>query len=299
MPSYDYHAASSLAEAVSLLGQYGSDAHVMAGGTSLVLLINQGLVQPGHVVGLRGIGELRGIERTGDGGLRIGALATHRDVERSPLVREYSPALSQAFSLVATIRIRNQGTGGGNLAHADPAQDPPPILMALDAQVDITGPNGNRTIPISDLFVDFFETSLEEGEILTAVRLPAPPAGLKAVYKKFLPSTADAYATVSVAAAGQVDQNNVCQEVRIALGSAATTPLRANAAEDVLRGQPLTEERIKEAAALVRDAVDPLDDVRGSASYKREMAGVWTARALRELAWTYQATSPNGSAARG
>src|SRR3569833_798451 len=125
VPSYDYHAASSLAEAVSLLGQYGSDAHVMAGGTSLVLLINQGLVQPGHVVGLRGIGELRGIERTGDGGLRIGALATHRDVERSPLVREYSPALSQAFSLVATIRIRNQGTVGGNLAHAAPAQDPP------------------------------------------------------------------------------------------------------------------------------------------------------------------------------
>lgn len=282
MLRYDYHAPTSVAEALELLARYGEDAHVMAGGTSLMLMMQQGLVQPGHVVGLRGVRELRGIEAP-DGALHIRAVATHREVERAPEVRSYCPALAETFSRVATIRIRNQATIGGNLAHADPAQDPPPMLLALDAQVVIASASGERTMPLDGFFRDFFETALQEGELLTSVRLPPLPAGARATYVKFLPRTEDDYATVSVAARVQLGPENRCEEVRIALGSAAPVPLRARRVEDALRGQRLTAVLIDEAAALVREEVDPIDDLRGSARYKREMARVWTARAVKSL----------------
>lgn len=283
MHAYDYHPATSVAEAIDLLGQYGDDAHLMAGGASLVLLMREGLLQPGHVVGLRGVAELRGIARLPDGGLEIRALTTHREVERSAGVRAYCPALAETFSRVATVRIRNQGTVGGNLAHADPAQDPPPMLMALDAYALISGPAGERVVPLDEFFVDYFETVLAPDEVLSAVRLPPLPVGTRAAYLKFLPRTEDDYATVSVAATLRPGRDGMCEDVRLCLGSAATAPVRARAVEDALRGERLTPALLQEAAALVRDEVDPLDDSRGSAPYKREMARVWTARALMGL----------------
>lgn len=275
--SFDYHPAASVEEASALLGRYGEDAHLVAGGTSFVLLWKQGLLRPGHVVGLRGIAALRGIRALG-GGLEIGALTTHREAERSPLVRAYHAALADTFAKVATVRVRNQGTVGGNLAHADPAQDPPPMLLALGATVVAARGAARREIPLNDLFVDYLETSLAPDEILVSVRLPALPAGTRGVYLKFLPRTADDYATVSVAVV------RTPADVRVALGGAGPTPLRARRVEDALRGGPWTPERLREAAALVRDEVDPLDDARGSATYKREMARVWTERALAAVA---------------
>lgn len=283
MPEFDYHPAASVAEALDLLQTYGEDAHLMAGGTSLMLLMQQRLVQPGHVIGLRTVTELQGIRRLPDGGLEIGAGNTHRQVERSPDVQSYCSTLSEAFSRIATIRIRNQATIGGNLAHADPAQDPPPILLALDAEVVAVRVGGERTLPLDGFFRDFFETALAEGEVLTSIRLPALPADVRTTYVKFLPRTEDGYATVAVAAALGVDAQGVCQHVRVALGAAAPVPLRAHRVEDALKGQRLTEQLIEEAADLVREEVDPLDDVRGSAKYKREMARVWTGRALQSL----------------
>ena len=141
-------------ETFDLLSTYGEDAHLMAGGTALVLLLQQGLVQPGHVVGLRNVAELHGIRRLEDGGLQIRAMATHRQAEVSPHVQAYCGALANNFSRVATIRIRNQGTVGGNLAHADPAQDPPPMLIALDAQAVIASRQGERRVPRDEVFVD-------------------------------------------------------------------------------------------------------------------------------------------------
>lgn len=281
MIAYDYHQPAELSETIQLLQQFGHDAHLMAGGTSLVLMMKQGLIEPGHVIGLSSITSLSGIHRLADGGLELGAITTHSEIERSPEVRDYGAVLADAFSQVATIRIRNQATVGGSLAHADPAQDPPPILLALDAQVLLTGPRDDRMVPIDRFFTSYFETAIEPGEVLTAVRLPPLSPDTRAVYLKFLPRTEDDYATVSVAAAIRLNAERVCEDVRLGLGSVGTVPVRATGVEAALRGEELTHQIIEDAAAMVRDEVDPLDDARGSAEYKREMARVWAARALR------------------
>ena len=282
MRAFELHHAENLEHTLSLLTHY-EDAHLMAGGTSLVLLMNLGLVEPTNVILLRRVAELRGISGTPDGGLELSALTTHRQAELSPEVHAYCPALSETFRHVATVRIRNQATVGGNLAHADPAQDPPPMLIALGAQAVLRSATAERTLPLEDFFQGYLTTALQPDEILTSVQLPPLPAGTRATYEKFLPRTRDDYATVSVAAAVQI-QDGRCQDVRIALGGAASVPLRLRAVEDELRGEALTEQRIKDAAAQVPDLVDPPDDVRGSAEYKRTMARVWTERALRRLA---------------
>ncbi len=285
MRTFDYSAPASIDEALALLKQYGDEAEFIAGGTSLILMMQQGLVQPGKVIGLGNIKELRGIKRSADGGLEVGAMTTHRQLETSPEAFAYAAALPQSLGVIATIRIRNQATLGGNLVHADPAQDPPPVLIALDATIDVVKAGGGaRTIAMESFFTDFFETTLGEGELLRSVKVPPMPAGSRLAYKKFLPRTEDDYATVSVAVRLGVDGDGKCKDIRIGLGALAVTPLRGKAVEKALLGQKLTPESIREAAALVRDEVDPLDDVRGSAGYKREMARVWTERTIASLA---------------
>ncbi|HVR88276.1 MAG TPA: FAD binding domain-containing protein, partial [Candidatus Limnocylindria bacterium] len=210
-------------------------------------------------------------------------MSTHREIERSAAVRDYCPALALAFASIATIRIRNQATIGGNLAHADPAQDPPPMLMALGAAIEITGPHGARTSPVGELFVDVLETSLEANEVITGIRLPPLAPGTSATYLKFLPRTEDDYATVSVAARVRLDGAGRYEDVAVCLGAAGPTPIRARRVEAALNGERPTAEGIASAAALVRDEIDPLDDLRGSASYKRDMAVVHVRRALTSL----------------
>ena len=182
--SYDYHEPHSLDGALALLTRFGDDAHLIAGGTATVLLMRQGLLRPAQVVSLRAIDGLSEIARTPAGGLRIGATATHRAVERSEAVRAYSPALVDAFASVATVRIRNQATVGGNLAHADPAQDPPPMLAALGASVMVRSPHGERTQVVETLAVDYFTTSLSHDEVITSVVLPPIAPGTREVYLK-------------------------------------------------------------------------------------------------------------------
>jgi carbon-monoxide dehydrogenase medium subunit len=281
---FELHQPDSLAEVLGLLGQFdGDDVHLMAGGTSLVLLMNLGLVEPKRVISLRRVTELQGILALPGGGLEIRALATHRQGELSAEVQAYCPALATTFGHVATVRIRNQGTIGGNVAHADPAQDPPPMLIALDAQVVLTSDSSKRVVPLDTFFVDYLTTTLQPGEVLTSIRLPPLAPGTRATYAKFLPRTHDDYATVSVAATLRIDADGRCADVRVALGGAAGVPLRARPVEDALRSETLTDQRLAEAAALVLDLVDPSDDARGSAAYKRRMARVWTERALRGL----------------
>ena len=279
MSAFDYHAPPSLDEARGLLARYGEDAVAMAGGTSVVVLLKQGLLRPAHVIGLRGVAELRGISRATEGGLRLGALATIREAERSPLVRATSPALADAFAAVATVRIRNQATVGGPLAHADPAQDPPVMLLALDAEVQTT----SRRIALERFFVDVLTTVLQPDELVTGVRVPVPPEGARAAYLKFLPRTVDDYATVSVGTVARRDADGRVTHLRVALGAVGPTVLRARAVEDALSGTPARPREIADAAALVQDLVEPFDDARGSAAYKRQMARVWTERALRAV----------------
>ena len=280
--TYDYHEPESVPEAVALLARYGEDAHLIAGATAFTLLWRQGLLRPGHVIGLRRIAALGGISTTG-GGLVIGATATHRAIERSSEVARHCPALTRTFASVATVRIRNQATVGGNLAHADPAQDPPPMLLALGAEVMATSAAGDRTITLDDLFVDVFTTSLRQDEILTSVRVPALAPGTRATYVKFLPQTADDYATVSVAATLRLAADGTVADARVALGACGPTPVRARAVEAALIGARPDTRRIADAAARVDADIAPFDDVRGSAAYKREMARVWTERALTSL----------------
>jgi carbon-monoxide dehydrogenase medium subunit len=283
MREYDYHAATSVAEALGLLAQYGDEAHLMAGGTSLLLMMEQNLISPSHVVGLRDVAGLRGIKALPDGGLEIGAMTTHREIERSAAVKSYCATLAENLSRVATVRIRTQATSGGHLVHADPAQDPPPMLLALDAQVVIATKGGERTVPLDGFFEDYFQTAVAEGELLTSIRLPAVPSGTRSTYVKFLPRTEDDYATVSVAALVRRTADGRCEHIRVGLGAAAPVPLRAKKVEAALQGQVLSPELIDQAAELVRDEVDPITDVRGSAKYKREMARVWVGRALKSL----------------
>ena len=283
MRPFDYLEPETLDEALALLANDPDDTLLMAGGTSLVILMKQDLIRPARVLGLRRIAELRAI-RTRGGGLDLGALATLGALARSPAVRGHAAALASTFAAVATVRIREQATLGGNLAHADPAQDPPVTLLALDGVAVARSRFGERRIGLDALFVDLFETSLEPGEILVRVELPPLPAGARATYKKFLPATLDDYATVSVAAVVATDATGACTHARIAVGGAGPVPLRARDAERSLAGRRLDDAAIREAAALAAAATDPIDDLRGSARYKRAMAGVWTERALREVA---------------
>jgi aerobic carbon-monoxide dehydrogenase medium subunit len=280
---FEYLEPETLDEALALLAADAEDTLVMAGGTALVILMKQDLIRPARVIGLRRLAPLRAIEATGEG-LRLGALATHGALAHSPEVRGHMPALAATFAAVATVRIREQATLGGNLAHADPAQDPPVTLLALDGVAVVMSKARARRVPLDELFVDVFETSLEPGELLLGVELPDLPRGARGTYKKFLPGTLDDYATVSVAAVVATDPDGICSHARIALGAAGPVPLRARDAERALIGRRLDDAAIREAAALAGVATDPIDDLRGSAEYKRAMAGVWTERALREVA---------------
>jgi len=283
MRPFEYVEPDTLEEALEILAGDPDDTVVMAGGTSLVILMKQDLVRPARVLGLRRIAQLREIGAS-SGTLALGALATHGALGRAEAVRRYAPALASTFAAVATVRIREQATLGGNLAHADPAQDPPVTLLALDGVAVAGSRFGERRIQLDGFFADIFETSLEPGELLLRVELPPPPAGARATYKKFLPATFDDYATVSVAAVVATDDAAACTHARIALGGAGPVPMRAHEAERSLIGRRLDDAAIREAAALAAAATDPIDDLRGSAEYKRAMAGVWTERALREVA---------------
>lgn len=279
MISFTYREPASLDEALELLARDGDEAKVIAGGTGLVNLMKQRLVQPTYVIGLRRLAGLSAVQH--DGALRIGALCTHRTIETSSLIQTHVPLLTETFKHVASVRIRTVATIGGALAHADPNQDPPPALLVLDARVHLRSQQRDREVAISDFFTGYYETVMQSDELLTEVIIPTPPANSGTAFLKFLPQTHDDYATVAVAARVTLDDSRMT-DVRIALGAAAATPLRATAAEDALRGETPTPAVFREAAMLVTEAVDPTPDFRGSAAYKREMAGVFVQRALAQ-----------------
>ena len=284
MIDFELHRPNSLEEVFDLLETYGEDGRVLAGGTALVLQMKQRLAQPEHVISLRRVPGLSGIEANNNatGKVQIGALCSLQQVETSTLVKEKLPVVAETYHHVATPRIRHMASVGGGLAHGDPSQDPPPTLMALGASVVLTSRTGQREVPLEDFLLDYYETDVRPGEVLTTLLVPPAPPGSGTCYIKFLPRTADDYATVAVAAVVTPGSGDVCDDLRVVLGAVGTTAIRATQAEDSLRGQPLTEENIRAAAATVKDVVDPLDDYRGSAAYKREMAEVFTRRAIRQ-----------------
>lgn len=282
MIPFEYRTPKNLKEVHAALNEFGDDAKLIAGGTALVIMMKQRLVRPACLVSLSSVRGFNGIELK-DGGVKIGGLATHRAVESSPLLRRRLPMLAETYHHVATLRIRNMATVGGGLAHADPNQDPPPSLIALGATVKATSPTGSRVIPLDEFFKGYYETVLGADEIITEVFVPKAAPNTGAAYIKFLPRTADDYATVSAAAVLTLDKNRkTIADVRIALGSVGETPIRATEAEAVLRGQPLKSDGFAAAGEKAKQAVDPISDFRGSAAYKKDMAAVFVRRALEK-----------------
>lgn len=294
MRAFEYHAPASLHEAHELLSRYGEDAKLIAGGTGLVIFMKQRLVQPARVVSLRTVPGLDRIAHV-NGALSIGAMTTHRAMERSAAVREAASILAETYSHVATVRIREAATVGGGLAHADPTQDTPLAFLVLDASVRLTASRGERTVPLDGFFQDHYTTIIAPDEVLTEVVVPRPAAPTGCAFLKFLPHSVADYPTVSVAARISLDERGLCREARIALGSVGSVPLRARGAERMLAGNKIVPELIRAAADTVGPEVDPISDLRGSADYKRKMAIVFTRRALEQAAAraTAQFKGPN------
>src|SRR5215470_15529037 len=280
MIKFDYQEPANLQETFTLLEQHGDDGRVIAGGTSLIIWMRQRLLMPKVVISLGRIPNFDKIEFNERDGLSIGVGARHRDIELSPVVKQHYPLLHETFKKVAQPRIRNMGTVGGNLAGGDPLTDPGASLIALDAEVTLSSSKGQRRLALDEFFIDYYQTALEAGELLTEIHVP-PPQRPGWCHIKFTPRSIEDFATVGVAITLQA-KNGICDDVRMGLNSVAPTIVRARKAEEVLRGRPITDAALREMGKIAATEVDPMDDNRGSTEYKREMVKVLVRRAATE-----------------
>jgi carbon-monoxide dehydrogenase medium subunit len=276
---FEYHAPSSLQEAVALLGTYQDDAKVIAGSQSLVAMMKLRLVQPKHVVDLRKVPGLVGISEA-DGALVIGALTSHRAIETSELLQTRFPMMAEAAGAIGDAQVRNMGTIGGSLAHADPAADWPAVTCALDASVRIAGPRGERNVPVEQFIAGPLTTVLEPNEIVVQVRIPLPPARSGSAYEK-LPHPASRFAIVGSAVALTLDGRGAVQRARVALTGLAPKVTRAARVEKALEGTAPNPASLKTAAERAADGLELRADAIGSADYKAHLAAVYTERAVR------------------
>ena len=280
--AFDYHAPSTADEAVGLLAEHGDDAKLLAGGQSLIPLMRFRLADPGVLVDLNRLDGLAGMEEA-DGHLRIGAMTRHADVERSELAAARYPLLAEAAALIADPLVRNRGTVGGSLVHADPAGDWGSVMLACDAEFVVRSTDGERTIAADDFFFGPFTTGLGPEEMLTEIRLPTPDGRSGGAYEKLERKVGD-FATVAVAARLELDGDGRCTSAGLGLTAVGPANLRAGEAEEALVGEAPDEDRIEEAARLAAEASSPTADNRGSVEYKRDMVRVLAGRALRRAA---------------
>jgi len=281
-PERTFHAPVTLDEALRLLAELGPRAGVVAGGTDLVVAARGGRkALPEAIVAIDRLPGLAGLEATADGGLRLGALVTHADLERSSLVRERWSALSDSSALVGSPATRHVGTLGGNLCNASPAMETGSPLLVFDASVELRSTGGSRTLPVAEFLVGPGRSALAPGELLVAVVVPAPPAGrVGSAYLRLEYRAAMEIAVVGAAALVALDADGRCTEARIAITAVAPTVIRVTAAERAVRGHAPTAEIIAAAAAAAGEAARPIDDVRASARYRTAMVPVIVRRAL-------------------
>jgi carbon-monoxide dehydrogenase medium subunit len=277
-PSFDYHVPNSVNDAVGMLKKYGSEAKILSGGMSLIPLMKLRLAEPAHLIDINRISSLDQIEEA-DGFLTIGALVREANLEKSVLIRSKYPLLLDTTLVIADPLVRNRATIGGNLAHGDPANDHPATMLALEAELVLVGPQGERKIPVTGFFTDLFTTALSSDEILTEIRIPIPPPGSGGAYFKLERKVGD-FATAGVAVQLTVGKDDVCERVGIGLTNVGVTPVKAEKAEDALRGKKIDGESIKRAAQLAAQESAPTADLRGSEEYKRDLVRVLTVRAL-------------------
>ena len=269
----------TLDEAFTMLDD--EEALLLAGGQSLVLLMNIGLLYPEKLVSVAHIPDLQGVA-VSDGVLDLGALTTHDVLANHPAVLQHFPAAANMFARIGNVRVRSSGTLGGNLVHADPAQDPPVMLTVLDAQAVVAGPAGQRRIPVQDVALGPFVAAIEHNEIITRVHVPLVEPNISCSYLKFLSGTQDDYATVSVAAKIATDETGKVTDARLAAGAVGPTVVPLLDAAETLHGHRIDDEDVLDMLkTAVREAVSPMPDRRGSADYKREMTAVVAARAVR------------------
>jgi carbon-monoxide dehydrogenase medium subunit len=281
--SFDYVPANSVSEAIALLGQYGDDAKILAGGHSLIPILRYRLATPAVLIDINRIDGLEYLQET-DGTLHIGALTREAELDSSTLIRNRYPILYDTAHTIADPIVRNWATVGGNIAHADPANDHPATMLALGARIVAEGPAGTRVIPVEEFFTDAtFETTLRAGELLTEIRVPAPTPHSGGAYFKLERKVGD-YAIAGVAVYIQLDANGLVTSAGIGLTNVGSAPIKARAAEQSLLGKPLDEQSIHRAADLAEAASQPASDTRGPAEYKRAMVHTLCTRALKKAA---------------
>jgi carbon-monoxide dehydrogenase medium subunit len=277
-----YH-PRSLDAAIGLLADLGDDAKIVSGATALTIMLRQRLIAPAALISIGQLPGLNGID-VSDDAVTLGGLVKHREVELSSAVRDALPLLSEVFGVVANVRVRNAATVGGVLAESDYASDPPAAFVALDAEVQVQGPDGGRTIPASEFFIAFYETAIEHDEIVTGVRVPRLPAGPGAVYEKFVTRSSEDRPCVGVAAIVRQAPDGTLEDLRVTVGAAAETPQRYPELEAAALGQRLEPEVLTALADGYAERVETLDDMRGSSWYRTEMVRVWVRRAVEHAA---------------
>ncbi len=283
LPEFQYVSVSSVDEACKLLKNYsdeGKKAKIYAGGTDLINFIKAGAIDVDYLVDIKAIPDLDQIAYDPEEGLTIGALTKLRDIELSPIVKEYYPAIAESVHLIASTQIRSKGTLAGNICNASPSADSVPALFVLDAKLVVAGVDGERIIPINEFYKGFKQIDLEAGEIVTAIKVPAMKADQSACYLAHTVRKAMDLAIVGVAANLTINEDVVCQDAKIALGAVAVTCVRADSAEKEIIGKKITLEAAAEAGLKAMEDCNPISDVRASAEYRHDMVRVFTKRAI-------------------
>jgi carbon-monoxide dehydrogenase medium subunit len=276
--AFDYHPATSVDEAITLLQQYGDDAKLLAGGHSLLPTMKLRLAQPGHLIDLGKISGLSYI-REDDGAVAVGAMTTYATIARSDLIKQFFPLLSEGVVLIGDPQVRNRGTIGGSVAHSDPAADTPCMVLALKADIMVQGPSGVRTIKADDFFMDLFQTALKPDEVVTEIRFAKPPAHTGSAYTK-LANKASHYAIVGCAAVITLGSDGACTSASVVITGASVKPTRASNVEAALVNKNLDETAIADAASHAADGLELVSDIHGSKEYRAQMAAVFARRAI-------------------
>ena len=278
-PKFDYYAPATLDETLDLLAQHGDDAKVLAGGQSLMPLLNMRLSRPSAIVDINRVPGLDYVEETDGGGLRIGAMTRQRTLERSALIQQRNPLIVQAMSQVGHFQIRNRGTIGGSVVHADPAAELPALCLAMDARFVLSSSSGQRVANADEMFLTYFTTSIEPTELITEVQLPALPEvwGFQEVSRRH-----GDFALVGAVTLAGFNSDQAATDVRVVLFGVDGTPVRVEEAEEKLQGRVLDEDALEEASDAVKGALDPEADLHASAEYRKEVGGVMVRRALEE-----------------
>lgn len=282
MPNIELLQPASLDEAIVYLGTHAGETKILSGGTALVIMLKNRLISPVSLLSVGHLKELRDIRHERGVGLRIGALATIREVEMSALMREKNSTLAETFGKVGNVRVRNAATVGGNLSEADYASDPPCVLVALRARVKAKSVRGEREIPVTELFKGFYETALAPDEIMTELIVPDPAPGSRSAYLKYISRSSEDRPCVGMAVVVENEPDGSCKELRLVAGAVSEVPQEIESAEAMARGQRLTDSLIEEISGAYAAGIEPLSDLRGSAWYRKQIIRVMARRAIQQ-----------------